>query len=56
MTNEKIYEKYGYKSYEKGFFDEWKIEVGKLISLNPKGDLSEMGRITYHRLKEKYKK
>ena len=32
MTNEKLYEHYGWKAYQEGFFQEWREETNKRMT------------------------
>jgi hypothetical protein len=35
VSNEEIFEHYGWKSHKFGFFDEWREEVSRRIELTP---------------------
>lgn len=32
MTNEKLYEHYGWKAYQEGFFLEWREEINRMMT------------------------
>lgn len=38
MSNEEIYEYYGWKSHKFGFFNEWRDEVNRRVELTPQNE------------------
>jgi hypothetical protein len=47
MTNEKIYEDYGWQAHNHNFFDEWREEVSKRMILEKYPDRSTISMEVY---------
>ncbi len=50
MTNEKIYEDYGWQAHNHGFFEEWRQEVSKRMVLEKYPDIATISMMVYHEL------
>jgi hypothetical protein len=50
MTNEKIYEDYGWQAHNHGFFEEWREEVSKRMILEKYTDRSTISMEVYSEL------
>lgn len=52
MTNEQLYESYGFKAHRNGFFPEWRMETSSIIETNPDIDRSEAAQKAYQKLND----
>lgn len=52
MTNEQLYESYGFKAHRDGFFPEWRMETSSLIETNPDIDRADAAQRAYKKLHE----
>lgn len=50
MTNEELYQEYGYNAFDKGFFQEWRMETSNILTKDPKADRVDVSRMVYERL------
>lgn len=52
MTTEKMYEYYGFDAFQKGFFEEWRMETSSIIQKDPKMNRADAAYKAYERLHE----
>lgn len=52
MTTEKMYEYYGWNAFQKGFFEEWRMETSSIIQKDPKMNRADAAYKAYERLHE----
>lgn len=50
MTNEELYEYYGWKAAKAGMFEEWRNKTASLIEHNPDLDRWDAGQTAYNQL------
>ena len=50
MTNEKLYESYGFKAQRNGFFTEWRMETSSIIETNPDISRADAAHKAYERI------
>lgn len=50
MTNEELFQEYGYHAADNGFFSEWRMETSNILTQNPKADRVDVSRMVYERL------
>jgi hypothetical protein len=54
-SNSELFETYGYKAHEKGWFNEWQHKTSSILEKNPKLDPSDAAAEAYYTLKEELK-
>ena len=50
MTNEKIYEDYGWQAHRHGFFEEWREEVSKRMLLDKHAERATISMEVYREI------
>ena len=50
MTNEELYEYYGWKASQKGFFNEWRNKTASLMESDPDLERWDAGHKAYKQL------
>lgn len=52
MTNEQLYESYGFKAHRNGFFPEWRMETSSIIETNPEMNRADAAHKAYEKLQK----
>jgi hypothetical protein len=50
MTNEELYESYGFKAHRNGFFPEWRMETSSIIETNADISRADAAHKAYERI------
>lgn len=50
MTNERLYETYGFKAHRDGFFPEWQMETSTIVRTYPEIDRAEAAYKAYQKI------